>query len=113
MPSGCPSILLCAAINVGWAPPQGWRGGIDLRRLSRVFVDDANSDAAPSYLIAGANLGYVARFGAWQLTGFARGDNLFDCKYAGSVIVNEGNQRFFEPAPGRTWLVGFNALYAF
>jgi iron complex outermembrane receptor protein len=29
------------------------------------------------------------------------------------VIVNEGNQRFFEPAPGRTWLLGVNALYAF
>jgi iron complex outermembrane receptor protein len=31
----------------------------------------------------------------------------------GSVIVNEGNQRYFEPAPGRTWLVGVNAAYAF
>jgi iron complex outermembrane recepter protein len=23
----------------------------------------------------------------------------------GSVIVNEGNSRFFEPAPGRGWLL--------
>ena len=98
---------------LAWAPPQGWRGGIDLRRLSRVVVDDANSDAAPGYFIAGANVGYVARFGAWQLTGFARGDNLFDRKYAGSVIVNEGNQRFFEPAPGRTWLVGVSSSLSF
>jgi iron complex outermembrane receptor protein len=29
------------------------------------------------------------------------------------VIVNEGNRRFFEPAPGRTWLLGVNAVYAF
>ena len=98
---------------LAWAPPQGWRGGIDLRRLSRVVVDDANSDAAPGYFIAGANVGYLARFGAWQLTGFARGDNLFDRKYAGSVIVNEGNQRFFEPAPGRTWLVGVSSSLSF
>jgi iron complex outermembrane receptor protein len=29
------------------------------------------------------------------------------------VIVNEGNSRFFEPAPGRTWLLGLNAAYQF
>jgi len=31
---------------------------------------------------------------------------VFDRHYAGSVIVGEGNSRFFEPAPGRTWTVG-------
>jgi hypothetical protein len=29
----------------------------------------------------------------------------------GSVIVNETNSRFFEPAPGRTALVVFTAGY--
>ena len=28
-------------------------------------------------------------------------------------LVNEGNARFFEPAPGRTWLVGVAAAYRF
>ena len=37
---------------------------------------------------------------------FVRVDNLFDQRYSGSVIVNEGNGRYFEPAPGRTWLLG-------
>ena len=32
---------------------------------------------------------------------------------AGSVIVNEGNRRFFEPAPGRNWLVGVTAQLTF
>jgi iron complex outermembrane recepter protein len=40
-------------------------------------------------------------------------DNLADKTYVGSVIVNEANRRYFEPAPGRTWLVGANATYAF
>jgi outer membrane receptor protein involved in Fe transport len=31
----------------------------------------------------------------------ARVDNLADRRVAGSVIVNEANQRFFEPAAGR------------
>jgi hypothetical protein len=30
---------------------------------------------------------------------FARIDNVFDRRYVGSVIVNEGNARYFEPPP--------------
>jgi iron complex outermembrane receptor protein len=96
-----------------WAPPQGWRGGIEGRALSAVHVNDANSDAAPRYAIASANVGYVARIGAAQLGGYARVDNLFGRKYAGSVIVNEGNARYFEPAPGRTWTAGITATVGF
>ena len=99
--------------SLAWQPPQGWRGGVDGRYLSSVVVNDINSDAAPGYFVAGANLGYVLRLGAWRLSGFTRVDNLFDRKYIGSVIVNEGNQRFFEPAPGRTWLAGISGSAGF
>ena len=100
-----------AALN--WAPPRGWRGGVEARYLSAVMVNDSNSDAAASYAVANANIGYVAKWGALELTGFARVDNLFGRAYIGSVIVNEGNSRFFEPAPGRTWLAGASAQYSF
>jgi iron complex outermembrane receptor protein len=40
-------------------------------------------------------------------------DNVFDRHYAGSVIVNEGNARYYEPAPGRNWSAGLNASYTF
>ena len=33
-------------------------------------------------------------------------DNLGDRAYAGSVIVNEANRRYYEPAPGRGATVG-------
>ncbi len=32
--------------------------------------------------------------------------NLFDRRYAGSVIVNEGNRRYYEPAPDRNVTAG-------
>lgn len=99
--------------SLAWAPPTGWRGGIEARYLTPVAVNDANSDAAPRYATAAANAGYVWRMRGWELSGFVRVDNLFDRRYAGSVIVNEGNSRFFEPAPGRTWLAGTNATYTF
>ncbi|HET6598452.1 MAG TPA: TonB-dependent receptor, partial [Burkholderiaceae bacterium] len=98
---------------LAWTPPQGWRAGIEGRLLSRVPVDDANTDAASGYAIASVHLGYVKRVGAWELTGFGRVDNLFARRYAGSVIVGEGNARYFEPAPGRTWLLGVSATLGF
>ncbi len=102
---------LFAALN--WAPPTGLRGGVEARYLTGVMVNDLNSDAAPRYAVAAANVGYVVNAGAWELGGFVRGDNLFDRRYAGSVIVNEGNSRFFEPAPGRTWLASVSATLRF
>jgi iron complex outermembrane receptor protein len=98
---------------LAWAPPQGWRGGLEGRALSRVYVNDLNSDAAAGYATASAYAGYLARLGAWELSGFARVDNLAARRYAGSVIVNEGNARYFEPAPQRTWTAGVNAAVSF
>ncbi len=99
--------------SLAWAPPQGWRGGVEARALSRVWVNDLNSDAAAGFATAGANLGYLVHIGSWDLSGFGRVDNVLGRKYAGSVIVNEGNSRFFEPAPGRTWIAGINGSITF
>jgi iron complex outermembrane receptor protein len=99
--------------SLAWTPPQGWRGGVEARAVSKVYVNDTNSDQAPGYVIASLNGGYAAQIANWTLAGFARLDNLFDRKYAGSVIVNEGNGRYFEPAPGRTWLLGVSGSVSF
>ena len=71
-----------------------------------MFVNDVNSDQAPAYAIASLAIAHTFQVGSTKPRLFARMDNLFDRRYVGSVIVNEGNSRFFEPAPGRTWLVG-------
>ncbi|MDQ6680152.1 MAG: TonB-dependent receptor [Pseudomonadota bacterium] len=102
-----------AFASLNWAPLAGWRGGVEARYLTGVVVNDANSDAAPAYATVATHLGYVFNAGRWELGGFARVDNLFARTYAGSVIVNEGNGRFFEPAPGRTWLASTSATLRF
>ncbi len=99
--------------GLAWAPAHGLRGGVEGRYLSKVYVNDANADAASGYFIASANIGYGMRLGSWELNSFARIDNLFNRQYIGSVIVNEGNSRFFEPAPGRTWTAGVSAAFGF
>ena len=102
---------LFAALN--WLPPTGLRGGLEARYVTGVFANDANDAAAPRYAVAAANVGYVFNAGAWELGGFVRADNIGGRRYAGSVIVNEGNARYFEPAPGRTWLASTSATLRF
>ncbi|CAN5384457.1 TonB-dependent receptor [soil metagenome] len=97
----------------GWAPPEGWRAGAELRALSRIQANDLNTASAPGYAVAALHAGYVKRWQGWELNAFARVDNLFDRTYAGSVIVNESNSRYYEPAPGRNWTVGFGGAYRF
>lgn len=79
---------------------------VEVRAQSKIYVNDVNSDQAPGYVVAALALARTFEVGATKPRLFVRVDNLFDRQYVGSVIVNEGNQRFFEPAPGRTWLVG-------
>ena len=101
------------AAEVAYQPVAGWRAGAELRRSGQVFVNDANSDAAESWWTAAAHVGYRWKAAGWTWDGTARVDNLFDRTYAGSVIVNEGNGRFFEPAPGRQFLVKVTASRTF
>ena len=99
--------------SYGWAPPQGWRAGADLRALGRIQANDENTASAPGYAVVGLQGGYLLKWQRWQFNAFARVDNLFDRNVIGSVIVNEGNSRYFEPAPGRNWTAGLGAVYRF
>jgi iron complex outermembrane recepter protein len=101
------------AAEVAWRPERGWQSGAELRRSSRVYVNDTNSDAAPPFTTLALNAGYVFDARDWTLSATARVDNALDKRYAGSVIVNEGNGRYFEPAPGRTWVLKIAGSYRF
>ena len=108
---GIPRHMAYAAL--AWAPAQGWRAGLEGRYLGEIAVNDANDESAPGYFAASAYTGYLLQSGPWTLDAFARVDNLLDRRYAGSVIVNEGNGRYFEPAPGRNWSAGVSVSYRF
>ena len=49
----------------------------------------------------------------WRVSEFARINNLTDRRYIGSVIVAEANNRFYEPAPERNFLLGVTAELKF
>ena len=89
--------------------PSGFNALLEVPHRSRIAVDDVNSDYAEAYTVANLALGFAQRRGAWRLSEFLRVDNLADARYVGSVIVNDGNRRFFEPAPGRNSMIGVQA----
>lgn len=102
-----------ASLGLAWKPEQGFYAGADAQYMDKVYVDDVNSDTAPSYTVASIYTGYAWKYADWGVNGFARIDNLFDKNYAGSVIVNDSNSRFFEPADGRNWSAGIKVSKQF
>lgn len=87
-------------------------GGTDLtadwRLQSPLYVDDRNTDRAPGYGVVSLAAARTVDLAGSSPRLFARVDNLLERRFAGSVIVNEANSRFFEPAPGRAWLIGLD-----
>lgn len=102
-----------AFIGLGWLPESGLNAGVDVRYMDKIYVDDLNTDTAPSYTVTSLNVGYIWKNKDWKVRSFARVDNLFDKNYVGSVIVNDGNGRFFEPADGINWSAGLSVTKQF
>ncbi|MBL8450022.1 MAG: TonB-dependent receptor [Dechloromonas sp.] len=105
---------------------SGFHTALEIVARSKVYVDDTNGKVvvsgypgdgrahpAPGYTVANLRFGLDRRVGPWQLRGFLRVDNLFDKQHVGSVIVGDGNGRFYESAPGVNWLAGGSVAYNF
>jgi len=103
-----------AYVRLDWEP--GWAGAVfsvELRHSGSVPVNDRNSDAAAAWTTASLAARFRQDFGPWQWREFIRVDNVANRRHAGSVIVNEAGGRFFETAPGRSWLAGVELARSF
>lgn len=99
--------------SFGYQPEQGWYAGSDMRYMSDIMANDENTAKAPSWTVVGLTTGYKWSYGRMDMDLFGRIDNLFDREYVGSVIVNESNGRYYEPAPGRNYGIGLNLAWRF
>lgn len=99
--------------SFGYQPEQGWYAGSDIRYMSDIMANDENTVKAPSWTVVGLTTGYKWSYGKMDMDLFGRVDNLFDREYVGSVIVNESNGRYYEPAPGRNYGIGLNLAWRF
>ncbi len=92
---------------------SGFHSGIEVRRNGKVYVNDANTESAAGFSVWNLRAGLEQRGRNWRLSEFVRIDNFSDRRYIGSVIVADANGRFYEPAPGRNWMIGVNAAMSF
>ncbi len=100
--------------EVAWRyQPFGFFSALEGRYNSDVYVNDTNTDKAPSYTVFNIRAGFEQNLTHWKLKEFIRLENVTDKDYIGSVRANDGNGLFFEPAAGRNYLIGLSAQYKF
>lgn len=93
-----------AYAEAAWTP-GAFEFALEGRGQGRLPVNDANSDFAAGQGLLALRALWRAPVGPGRLEMLARVDNLADRRVVASVIVNESNQRYFEPAAGRTLLI--------
>ena len=104
---GIPRTQAYAALRRGGA--TGWQAQVDALHVGGVSATTAGDVRTDGYALLGASV-------AWAFDGahargrvFAGVANLADRRYIGSIIVNDGNGRYFEPGAGRTFTLGVEA----
>jgi iron complex outermembrane receptor protein len=91
--------------SVAWRAPDSTELALELRLQGEMPVNDLNSDFSPTATVVALRAGRDFAFLGGTLSLLARLDNLSNLAYAGAVIVNDGNGRYFETAAGRNALL--------
>jgi len=100
--------------EVNWqSDDEVFSTAVEGRYVGRFFANDTNTAYAEAYGLMNWRAVVKQKLGGLMLSAFVRVDNLLDAVYAGSVIVNDGNGRFFEAGTPRSFMVGLTAGYAF
>ena len=109
---GVPQTTLFAEVN--WKPTDWLSTAVEGMYRSKVYVEDTNTQkAAPAYSVFNWRAQFEQKVEHWTFHQTLRLDNLLDRQYVGSVIVGDGNFRYYEAAPGRSWYAGAGAQYTF
>ena len=69
---------------------------------AKIYVNDANSDAAEAFSVGNLRAGFEQTGPGWKMSQTLRIDNVANRRYIGSVIVADSNSRFFESALPRS-----------
>lgn len=109
---GVPQTTLFAELN--WKPRDWVSTAVEGMYRSKIYVEDTNQkQAAPAYSVFNWRARFEQKIEHWTFHQTLRLDNLLDRQYIGSVIVGDGNDRYYEAAPGRSWYAGAGAQYSF
>ncbi len=106
-----------AWLALNWHDPAWGAWALEGRGQGGYFANDRNtaSAAVPGHGVLGLRWSKTTTLGTGgpKLEWLVRVDNLAARRYAGSVIVNDANERYFEPGAPRTLLLSLRLLDAF
>lgn len=94
-----------------WGQESGFHASISGQYVTDVAVNDVNSVFAPAYGLMGLEGGYGVELSSFKLNAFLRINNVLNRRYVGSIIVDDGNSRYFEPGPGFNVLGGVSVTF--
>lgn len=92
--------------------PGAWQWVAEVVASGDTVVNDLATEKAAGYALLNLEAARRWQLAQGTLRAFARLDNVLDQRYIGSVIVNDGNQRYFEPGPDRRVSVGLQWQWA-
>jgi iron complex outermembrane receptor protein len=100
--------------DIAWRKPdQSIDVGLEMIASSGLYANDLNTAGSEGYTIFNFRAGLKQKYKNLTFTEFVRVNNFTDKYYVGSVIVNQKDNQFYEPAPGRNWIIGAKANYKF
>ena len=93
---------------------SGKEASLDWVARSRLWANDSNdaSGTATGYGMLNARVRQHFQWGQAQVVAFVGIDNLTDKRAVSSVIINQANKQFFEPALPRNGMIGVTAKLA-
>lgn len=98
-------------VEIAYYSPSGFYTVFNTQVTDRIYVDNANSDTAPGYFVSNIRTGVTGNIGNTEISPFLGVNNIFNKKYVANVRINDGNSRFFDPAPGFSVYAGISVTY--
>ncbi len=114
--TGVPAHRVYAGLQVN--AQQGWYWNSNYQYVSAIPLTDGNSLYTEPYHLFNSQAGYRTQWGKHLSLGLEVGiNNLFDTRYASSVLINAtgfggSEPRYYYPGNGRNYYTGVLLLYA-
>jgi len=80
----------------------------DCDYISKLYVNDANSETAPAYFYGNIMAGLTFQGELFGAVLYAGVNNIFDKRYIGFVNTNDYLGRYYEPGEPRSFYSGLN-----
>ncbi|MGC9271441.1 TonB-dependent receptor family protein [Acidiphilium sp.] len=100
--------------EIDWHDPAtGFYALLNGQWQSRMYVDNQNSAYAAGYFTTGIAGGFRQTIGKFGFDEFLRVNNILNRTYIGAVVIAANAGEYYEPAPGRNFIIGATAKYRF